>query len=85
MLKNRLALTIALIVGSFAIAQEADRFVKVKAPFAERLVRSISASHPEMEFIGLHVTLPGQEDNAIIACTDSSKLGKVPLHWTRQS
>lgn len=65
------------LLAAPACAQEADRFVPVKAPYAQSLVQKTMKAHPEMAFIGLHVTPPGQADNVIIACTDASKLGKV--------
>jgi hypothetical protein len=75
--RTRLYLPFAALLALPAFCQEADRFIPVKAPAAQRLVQKISANHPEMEFIGLHVTPPRKSDNVIIACTDSSKLGKV--------
>jgi len=75
---RRPCLMIALgFLAATASAQETDRYVPVKAPYAEMLVRSVTAAHPEMTFIGIHVTPPGKEDNVIIACTDPSKIGRV--------
>lgn len=75
----------AALVGT---AQEKDRFVPVKAPYAQSLVRKTANAHPELVFLGLHVMPPGKNDNVIIACTDESKIGKVSstadmevCHW----
>jgi hypothetical protein len=65
------------LLASTASAQEADRYVPVKAPYAQTLLGNTAAAHPEMMFIGLHVTPPGKADNVIVACTDTSKIGKV--------
>ena len=67
----------AALMSATADPQEPDRYVPVKAPYAQTLVRNTSAAHPEMTFIGLHVTPPGKPDNVIIACTDQSKIGRV--------
>lgn len=80
MTKRTVRSDLFLAAGLLAVAasaQEADRYVPVKAPYAQTLVRNTAAAHPEMTFIGLHVTPPGKEDNVIIACTDSSKIGRV--------
>lgn len=34
-------------------------------------------AHPELKFIGLHVTPPGETDNLIIACSNPAKVGLV--------
>jgi hypothetical protein len=67
----------ATILAFEVVIPGADRFAAVKAPYAQALVRKIAAAHPEVLFLGLHVTPPGKPDNVIIACTDASKLGKV--------
>jgi hypothetical protein len=67
----------ATILAFDVVIPGADRFVAVKAPYAQALVREIAAAHTELVFLGLPVTPPGKPDNVIIACTDASKLGKV--------
>jgi hypothetical protein len=78
MLKTILFFPIAAgLLAAPGFAQETDRYLPVKAPYAQSLVRKTMAAHPEMAFIGLHVIPPGRAENLIIACTDTSKVGKV--------
>jgi hypothetical protein len=59
-----------------AFSQEA-RFVPVNAPYAQSLVQKLMSAHPDLAFIGIHVTPPGGSSNVIIACTDPKKIGQV--------
>jgi hypothetical protein len=65
--------------GWFAapVFSQTERFVPVKAPYAQSLVHKLMAAHPDLAFIGIHVTPPGQTDNVIIACTNPAKIGQV--------
>jgi hypothetical protein len=51
-------------------------FVHVDAPTAQRLILAELNKHPEIIKIGLHATPPSVTDNAIIACSVPSKIGK---------
>lgn len=57
-------------------AQEAQREA-VKAPYADALVKQEMAAHPEIAFLGLHVTPPGKTNNLIVACSNPDKVGLV--------
>jgi hypothetical protein len=50
----------AIVLAMPVMAQEADRYVPVKAPYAQNLVHTLMAAHPDMEFIGIHVTPPAR-------------------------
>lgn len=54
-----------------------DRYLKVNAPYAQRLLTEAKAAHPELKKIGLHVVPPGETESCIIANPVTSKIGKV--------
>ncbi len=58
-----------------ALAQA--RFIKVDAPFAQQLILSAKAAHPELKKIGLHAVPPGGTESAIVANAIPGKIGKV--------
>lgn len=51
-------------------------YVRVDAPFAQQLTVKTKAAHPEIKKLGLHATLPGGPDNAIIGSDTPAKIGK---------
>jgi hypothetical protein len=54
-----------------------DRYLKVSAPYAQKLLVEAKAAHPELKKIGLHVVPPGETESCIIANPITSKIGKV--------
>ncbi len=53
------------------------RYLKVDAPYAQKLVLEAKAAHPELKKIGLHAVPPGETESAIIANAIPAKIGKV--------
>lgn len=53
------------------------RYIKVDAPFAQKLVLDAKAAHPELKKIGMHAIPPGYSESAIIANPIVSKIGKL--------
>lgn len=51
-------------------------YIKVNAPFAERIVTAEKAHHDEIKKLGLHAVPPEATDNVIIANADPQKIGK---------
>ncbi len=51
-------------------------YIKVNAPFAERIVVAEKAHHDEIKKLGLHAVPPEAADNVIIANADPQKIGK---------
>lgn len=70
-LKRILVCTIIICFCPCSHAQTID------APRAQRLVLALLAEHPEMQTIGLHMRVPGQQVNTNIACSKPWKIGKV--------
>ncbi len=48
---------------------------KVRAPFAEALVRQELSAHPNLRKMGLHAIAPGQQDSVIIANGNATRIG----------
>lgn len=72
----RIASVAAIATGLLAaacFAQEARE--PVKAPYGDALVKQEMTAHPEIIFLGLHVTPPGRENNLIVACSNPDKIG----------
>jgi hypothetical protein len=51
-------------------------YIRVNAPFAERIVVAEKARHDEIKKLGLHAVPPEAADNVIIANADPQKIGK---------
>jgi len=64
------ALFAAVMLPSGAPGQEAE------AHYAQYLITTTMAAHPELQKMGIHVTPPGGRDELIVACTVPSKIGK---------
>jgi hypothetical protein len=67
---------IAAVQAASAPSAVAYTTVHFRAPYAERLVVAVKREHPEIQKIGLHVTLPGHRDHVIIASDIPAKIGK---------
>ncbi len=63
--------------GQAPQAPASPRYIKVDAPFAQKLLLDAKAAHPELKKIGLHAVPPGGTESAIIANPIVSKIGKV--------
>ncbi|RQS68146.1 hypothetical protein DID96_19965 [Burkholderia sp. Bp8963] len=63
------AVTAALALASAATAYAAT----IAAPYAQQLVDTTLAAHPELTILALHVTPPTEPDNVIIA----SNIGRI--------
>ncbi len=79
-------LTVTFPIISFATAQQgnipqtqaqAPAKAQVSAPFAQQLIVKVKMAHPEIQKLGLHAVLPGQDQNVIIANNLPEKIGKV--------
>lgn len=69
-------LTACAMPASAQVKTAAPR-ISVSAPNAQALVLAIARQHPEARLIGLHVDAPNGKGNAIIACTDPGRVGKL--------
>jgi len=58
-------------------ASAAPLFLKVNAPYAQKLVMETMKSHPEIKKIGLHTVPPGETESCIVASPFASKIGKI--------
>ena len=72
-------LLLSLPPGQTAASQPtaAPRYIKVDAPYAQKLLLSAKAAHPEIKKIGLHAVPPGGTESVIIANPITSKIGKL--------
>jgi hypothetical protein len=59
-----------------AAAKPAKPLIAVSAPNAQALVKALGTRHTDIALLGLHATIPGSQDNVIIACTDAPRIGK---------
>lgn len=59
-----------------AAAKVVKPLISVSAPNAQALVKALGARHGDVALLGLHATIPGSQDNVIIACTDAPRIGK---------
>jgi hypothetical protein len=71
-----LAFTLLPAISQAQAAIAPAALVPVNAPTAQRLILAELEKHPEIVKIGLHAVPPTSTDNAIIACSVPSKIGK---------
>jgi hypothetical protein len=71
-----LGFALVLSAGNAQTAPAATNLIHVDAPTAQRLILAELNKHPEIVKIGLHAVPPSATDNAIIACSIASKIGK---------
>lgn len=72
--------TVFLVSALSSFAQQTSPVpakVEVHAPFAQQLILTEKATHPEIQKLGLHAVPPGQTQNVIIANNLAEKIGKV--------
>lgn len=70
------ALALMQTVSQAQAAPAPAALIPVDAPTAQRLILAELNKHPEIIKIGLHAIPPTAADNAIIACSVPSKIGK---------
>jgi hypothetical protein len=65
-----------LLVAAACISNLLAQNSAVSAPYAQNLIVTTKAAHPELQKLGLHAIPPGQQDYMIVANGIPSKIGK---------
>ncbi len=73
-MKSPIALLAGLLAAMLIPASASAQIVQ--AHYAQALLTSTIAAHPELQKMGIHAIPPGGQDELIIACSVPSKIGK---------